>query len=80
MGFLLAVTIVLSLLPIYLPKAALDAQEKSSEWRRCEVEMRRMYLALVMSDRFYLEYEANGNASTSLTGTGTNPSEIDSRV
>ena len=83
-GFLVAVTIILALIPLYLPTKKMQPNNITASSKSVLVSMVSEVLFTCAyslgNDTFFLQYDSNGNGSVSLTGTITNLDQLQSRV
>ena len=83
-GFLVAVTIILALIPLYLPTKNMQPNNITASSKSIIIFMINKTLSIcgysLGNDTFFLQYESDGNGSLSLTGTITNLDQLQSRV
>jgi hypothetical protein len=73
LGFLIAITIVLALIPIYLPSKSVIAANTTSIIR-FDFPTKNIHVFLL--GVFYVQYSAPATAATSLTGTVNNAAAV----
>ena len=78
-GFLIATTIVLALIPIYISKKNLTPSENSDNYKHLTLGfLIEFYWCSLfpLDSKFFIEYSADANADTSTTGTVENLDEV----
>ncbi len=77
--FLIALTIVLSLIPVYLSRRDISLSNGNDrEYSRCSKKKRNFYLSYTVSDLFYLEYATTADSGS--TGFANNLEDVSQQV